>query len=293
MDFTVLGITAVTVLLAVVVAGILFIRWRRNRYRFSTRALLVTVAVLCCGLFAIVRFVVPIFEHRWAVRQIHASGGTTLFPEDYASYEEKHKAGYESSRSRRNYWRDVSAIRARGDREAIAAAEHLASIPELQMVDLYRVTDAGLGAICQIAPHPSLKYINLFECHITGTGLSDLSNLKNVLGLFFNTCQVDDAALARFKSMPALRDLWLIEEGKSADPSRFTEKSFAEIGRIESLELLRLTNLRISDDAARQLHSLKRLKTLSLGYCQISDTAVEELRTALPDCEVKRFDNNE
>ena len=138
MDSIVLGITLVTVLIAVVVAGKLFIRWRRNRYRFSMRAQLLAFAVVGCGLFAILRLVVPTLEHRWAIRQIHVSGATTRFPEDYASYEEQQQPGYQSSRNRRNYWRNVSRICVSGDREAIAVARQLTAIPELESVDLSR-----------------------------------------------------------------------------------------------------------------------------------------------------------
>jgi Leucine Rich repeat len=291
MDSIVLGTTLVTVLVAVVVAGKLFIRWRHNRYRFSMRALLLAFAVVGCGLFAILRLAVPPFEHRWAIRQIHVSGATTRFPEDNASYEEKQKPGYQSSRDRRNYWRDVNTIRVSGDREAIAVAGQLTSIPELQSVDLFGITDVGLEAICHVAPHTSLELICLFDSHITGTGLSDSSDLKNVHMLFLNTCQIDDAALARFRSMPALRDLTFFEESKSGLRSRFTEKGFAEIGRIDTLQSLRLTDLPISDAAAGHLHNLKGLKTLTLNSCQISDPALEQLREALPDCRLNRYLN--
>jgi len=291
MDSILLGITLVTVLIAVVVAGKLFIRWRRNRYRFSMRSQLLAFAVVGCGLFVILRLVVPTLEHRWAIRQIHVSGATTRFPEDYASYEEQQKPGYQSSRNRRNYWRDVSRICVSGEREAIAVARQLTAIPELESVDLHGVTDVGLEAICRAAPHASLKLIGLFDSQITGTALSDLSDLTTVRMLFINTCQIDDAALACFRSMPDLRELTFFEDSKLGLRSRFTEKGFAEIGRIVNLRSLRLTDLPISDAAARHLHRLKQLKTLTLNDCRISDQAVEELRKALPDCRLNRYLN--
>jgi hypothetical protein len=289
MDAIVLGTTLVTVLIAFVVAGKLFIRWRRNSYRFNMRALLLAFAIVGCGLFVILRMVVPTFEHRWAIRQIHVSGATTRFPEDHASYEEQQLPGYQSSRDRRNYWRDVSTICVSGDREAIAVARQIASVPELESVDLNGVTDVGLEAICQAAPQTSLKLIGLYDSHITGTALSDLSDLTTVRMLFINTCQIDDAALADFRSMPDLRELTFFEESKSGLRSRFAEKGFAEIGRIVNLRSLRLTDLPISDAAARHLHGLKQMKTLTLNDCRISDQAVEELRKALRDCRLNRY----
>jgi hypothetical protein len=283
-DAIILGATAFGALTVMVVIGLQFIRWRRNRFRFRIRTLLFVFAIVGCSLFAILQFIVPTFEHRWAIRQIHASGGRTIFPEDYE------KGDYNESRRRANYWRDVSTVKVRGNREAITVAKHLESIPELKMVDLHGVTDRGLEAICQVGRRLSLEYICLFDSEITGADLSDMSNLKSVHELFFNTCQVDAAALAHFRSLPSLRELWIVEEGRPANPARYTQECFSEIGRMEDLEHLWFTNLQVSDAAARRLHNLKRLKVLKLGFCQISDQSIADLQQALPNCEIRIYE---
>jgi Leucine Rich repeat len=284
MDVIVLAIAVVTVIIMLAVAGFLLIRWRRHQYRFSMRALMLTVAVVAGGLTVVLQFILPKFEHRWAVHQIYISGGRVNFPDD----SEREEHDYDPRRLLRNYWRGVSSINVGGDQEAIAVAKLLESIPELQMVRFYGVTDAGLEAICQMGPYPSLVALDFDDSRITGAGLSDTSSLQNVRSLFFNTCQVDASAMARFKSMPALRGLWLIEEGKSANPARYPEESFAEIGSLDNLELLHLTNLQITDAAARHLSGLKRLKILRLSHCKISDSALQELRRTLPSCQLTR-----
>ncbi len=283
MDVIVLGTTAVALLAALVVGVVLLVRWRRRRYRFSLRALLLTFLVVGCGLFAVQRFLLPVLQHRWAIWQIHSAGGS-ITPEDFEDAHLRPPNHWQSQ----NIWSGVSDVAADGDREAIAVAQHLASVPELQCANLHYVTDAGLEAICRAAPHTSISNIGLYRSHISGNGVSDMSGLKNLRQLFLNTCQLDDAALDRFRSIPDLRYLYLLEWGKPPNPTRFTETSFAEIGRLKNLELLSLGGLEVPDAAARHLHNLKRLKTLRLTYCQVSDQALEELREALPDCQLTR-----
>jgi len=289
MDVIVLGIAAVTALVAIVLAGSLLIRWHRNQFRFNMRALMLTVAVVAGGLAVILQFILPMFEHRWALHQVKVAGGRINFPED----EEQHEPGYDPRRHRWNYWRGVTSINVGGDQEAIAVAKHLESIPELQQVRLYGVTDIGLDAILRLDTNPTLSNLDFYDSQISSTGFSDASNVKNIQGLFFNTCQVDGATLACLKSMPALHELWLLEEGKLANPGRYTLDSFAEIGDLENLEVLRLTNLQISDNAALYLHNLKRLKKLSLNGCQMSEQSLADIQAALPECEIICHDRDD
>ncbi len=287
MDVIVLGTTAVVLLAAIVAAVVLLTRWRRRRHRFSLRSLFLAFLVVGCVLFAVVQFLVPALHHRWAIEQIHAVGGWTMFPDDY---EELRAHGSTTPRNwlTRNYWRGVASVRADNDWEAAAVAQHLASVRELEVVDLHHVTEVGLDDVCRVLPRTSAKVIGVYDSNIRGKGLSDMSDLTNVRELFFNTCQVDDAAFARFTSIPDLRQFYFLDEANPPNPPRLTDASFAEIGRFENLDLLHLSRQQASDAAARSLHGLKRLKTLRLVLCQISDQALADLREALPDCRLTR-----
>jgi hypothetical protein len=277
---TVAGVAAIIVLLALVM---LSIRWRRNGYRFSLRKLLAAFAVASCGLFGVMRFVMPTITHRWAVYNIDRSNGGVLFRQDVGT----DSLSFHRSAISRNRWRDVDVVVASNDAEAIAVAAQLRHLPEVRQVHLFgAVTDAGLAAVCSIGSHPSLEGIELLGSPVTAAGLSHLAKLKQIRMLFFNTCPIHDFDLECLESLDDIRDLTLLEEGTTANPNRFTEPGFREVGQIKKLEKLWLANLKVSDAAARHLKNLTHLKRLQLSRCQISDEVIAELRQALPQCEV-------
>src|SRR6185312_13622532 len=98
-------------------------------------------------------------------------------------------------------------------------------------------------------------------------------------------CPIQDADLATLKSLATLRDLTLLEEGKTGNSKRFTEAGFREVGQLKQLKKLWFANLEISDPAAEHLKNLTGLKKLQLSRCQISDDAIGGLRQALPQTE--------
>jgi Leucine-rich repeat (LRR) protein len=138
-------------------------------------------------------------------------------------------------------------------------------------------------------PIHRLQQSIFFQSPISAVGLSHLTNLPQLRELFFNTCPINDSDLASLKSIATLRRLTLLEEAKQANPNRFSERGFQEIGQLKSLDFLWLVRLKVSDAAARHLKGLTNLKMLQLSRCQVSDQAVAELREALPNCEIKIF----
>jgi hypothetical protein len=228
MDILVLSIVAVLSFLILIAAGLLLRRWRRNGYRFSLRKLLAAFAVIACGLFGVMRFLMPTITHRWAVYNIDRSNGRVLFRQDVGPDEHSLQRSIDS----RNRWRDVESVVASNDAEAIAVAAQLRHLPEVHQVHLFdKVTDAGIAAVCSIGSHPSLEGIELLGSPVTAAGLSHLAKLKEIRWLFFNTCPIHDSDLECLKSLDSLRDLTLLEEGTPANPSRFAEPGFREIGR--------------------------------------------------------------
>src|SRR5688500_16714888 len=77
------GTACLLTLGGLVVVIFLLVRWRRNRYRFSLRGLLLSFAVVGSMLFLFLQFVRPKIAHWWAIRQIYISGGAVLFESDY------------------------------------------------------------------------------------------------------------------------------------------------------------------------------------------------------------------
>jgi hypothetical protein len=107
--------------------------------------------------------------------------------------------------------------------------------------------------------------------------LARIKNLPRLHTLFLNTCPIREADLTALKSLKIVTNLTLLEEARQANPRRFTDRGFVEIGKAEHLESLLLVNLNISDMAAGHLHGLSNLKSLRIIRCRIPDEAVTSL----------------
>jgi hypothetical protein len=281
-DVVVIVVVVAAIIVAACAAIVLFIRWRRNRFQFSIRALLVSFVALSCALFAYMHWIAPMVAHRWAIQNIYSSGGEVLFRDDF----QPGSANIYSDPSKANPWRGVSILHARSDALAMTVSRELRHLPEADSLFLSsKVTDVGLAALCDNADQSSIDTVDLSGSQVTGEGLSHLVSLKHLRRLFVNSCPIHDADLAALKSLPTLRDLTLLEEGKTRNSKRFTEAGFREVGQLKQLEKLWLANLQIPDPAAEHLKNLTGLKKLQLSRCQISDDAIRGLRQALPQTE--------
>jgi hypothetical protein len=279
-----LSFVALEVVLIFVAASLLFISWRRQSYRFGLRWLLLSFGVAACALFVLMQHAVPTATHRWAIRRITNSGGQVIF---YDSANAQYMSEESRRRLQQQAWRRVLTLSLSDDAAAIEAAAHFEFLPEVRSVYLgQNVSDTGLQEFCDAARDRSLDSLGLLGSSITTAGLSDLAKLERLPMLFIHDGAVDDNGLAQLKLIPGLKSLWLLEQVDIGKPDRFTPKGFAEIGKLNRLESLQLHGLKITDSAARQLHGLSRLQCLMLDQCEISDAALDDLRAALPTCNV-------
>jgi hypothetical protein len=104
--------------------------------------------------------------------------------------------------------------------------------------------------------------------------LSPLAELKNLELLELENTQVSDLSpLAELKNLELLE----LDNTQVSDLSPLAE--------LKNLELLWLHNTQVSD--VSPLAELKSLKKLYLDNTQVSDEQVQELRQALPNCEIR------
>jgi len=283
MDLLVLILVALSALLALIGTGVLFTRWRRNRYRFDIRTLLILFALLGGGIFTLQRFIVPICAHRWAIHTVYESGADVVFRDDAFEASE----GLYNDPRIDNAWREVRLLQCSTDGQTATVASQLKNLSEAKGLILFGgVTDKGLKAICENGMNSSLGEIVLFETPVTATGLAELAKLNQLQMLTFRSCPIKGADLTGLTSVATLRNLILQERGSSANPNRIDKLGFRAIGQMQNLENLGLDNLSISDEAAGELKNLKQLKMLSLFNCQISYAAINNLRQALPQCKL-------
>ena len=279
-----IGMACLLMLIGLIVVSFLLAHWRRNRYRFSLRGLLLSFAVVGSTLFLVLQFVRPKIVHWWAIRQIYVSGGAVLFESD----NQRDAGDLYSDLTIANAVDDVFIVHIGNDREALAIADQLRHVPEAKTLFLGRaVTDVGLTAVCNCGAHPSIEIVDFHSSQITEVGLVHLTKLPKLHTLFFNTCQLSDSDLKAFSRLPNVTSLTLLEEGPQANPGRFSNGGFEELGNAHNLESLVLVRLKISDRAAGCLHSLTNLKSLLIHRCHISDEAAAALRQALPRCKIK------
>jgi 4-amino-4-deoxy-L-arabinose transferase-like glycosyltransferase len=175
---------------------------------------------------------------------------------------------------------------ARDDNRAGVVAHELVNLPEVKRFCLIDVSDKGLTEICNAAADRSIDGLYFIESPVTSRGLNRLATVKSVWHLSFNTCPISDGDLTPLKTVSGLKALSLVEEDNNANPARFSERGFQQVGQIEGLNRLLMVGLTISDASAVYLKTLSNLKSLIIRNCRISDESVSELRKSLPTCQV-------
>jgi hypothetical protein len=175
----------------------------------------------------------------------------------------------------------------------LAALRPLGELRRINLDNAYKVTDAGLAHLSGLT---HLREINFHHTKVTGSGLGSLANAKGLHRVYLNE-QSDAAliALAKIGKLHALEEaLTAAEERPSsnADVSRFmirgpvTDVGLKEVTAFPNMVHLHIESEKITAASLPFLKSLKKLKRLDAGF-PISDEQREELKKALPGCEIR------
>lgn len=133
-------------------------------------------------------------------------------------------------------------------------------------------TAAHLPALTQ------LVWLDLAGTKITDESMSSIAELPNLVRLSVRQTGVGNRGLNRAYALTDLRQLLL-------DGTKITNDGLAGIEKLSDLETLMINQTAVDDDGLHYLYALKKLKLVSVGP-NVSEAAAEELRKALPDCEV-------
>ncbi|GMV88913.1 MAG: hypothetical protein AMXMBFR81_18440 [Chthonomonas sp.] len=170
---------------------------------------------------------------------------------------------------------DVSPLSGLADLQNLnLGATHVSDLSPLAgLLDLHRL-DLSFTSPSNLSPLSGLAALR--NLHLTGTPVSDvspLSGLKSLEGLFLGGTSVADAS--PLAGLVALRAL-------SLHGTQVSDVS--PLSGLTALEWLDLEDTPILD--VRPLSGLKALRSLWLRGTQVSPEAVEELRRALPECDI-------
>ena len=142
-------------------------------------------------------------------------------------------------------------------RQSGALAMPLAQNTNLLEVDFNLVGDkVDDSTLSQLAPADQQVFaLNLAKTKITDDGLKVLEPLKNLRRLHLENTKIGDAGLAHLKDLT-------------------------------NLEYLNLYGTQVTDSGLSQLEGLKNLKAIYLWQTKVTPAGVENLKKALPKCEI-------
>jgi hypothetical protein len=149
------------------------------------------------------------------------------------------------------------------------AMRHISALPNLRMLMAQGTvaTDAGFKSLSH---SKTIEYIWGRECpNLKGAGFAALAEMPALKGLAVSCKFVDDAALGKLPSFPALKELM---------PMDVSDDGFRHVGRCRQLESLILMYCRDTTDVATEhIQALPNLKKYHAGYTQITDRTLEML----------------
>ncbi|MEX2287792.1 MAG: PQQ-binding-like beta-propeller repeat protein [Planctomycetaceae bacterium] len=140
------------------------------------------------------------------------------------------------------------------------------------------VTDDGLAYLKHF---PKLKNLQVFHLNnVTDAGLAHIAGLTNLDFLRLDGVKATDDGLAHLKGLTKLKTLELMgTEIKGA--------GLIHIKDLTGLEKLSLSfNSDLTDAALVHLKGLTNLKTLALDDTNVTPAGVDELKKALPNCQI-------
>jgi hypothetical protein len=176
------------------------------------------------------------------------------------------------------------------------AFKKITTLPWLESLKFYRMTDRGLAAVAGL---PDLRQLALDGSEVTDAGLSRLSGLTRLKDLSLHACPVTDNGVKHLSNLAALEALTLT--GCRA----ITDRGVAVLASMPNLHSIGLEGCwRITDRGVGALAGMPSLTYLSLcrgsgfltrtlrrlGLSQNSEVglfspaAVEQLTAAHPDC---------
>jgi Leucine-rich repeat (LRR) protein len=180
----------------------------------------------------------------------------------------------------------------------------LSELKDLEHLILHRTPIDG-AALAGIGRMENLITLELCDVSVRDDDLKHLVNLKRLRRLRLDRTPVTGESMAWVAQLPSLQDLVLDGTAVDRDGLRRLEGhgslrslslNYVRLGRyslahLESLPQLANLSLHgapITDSSLESLLGLKRLKTLNVARTRLTAAALDQLRAALPECQILR-----
>ncbi len=274
------------------------IQRRPSWLRFSLRTLLVVMTVLCIWLGFKVN---AARRQREAVTAITKVGGDvwfdyqlTLSPSGSVAFSRPNALPHEPIWLRSlfgdNFFHKVLVAEAQpalhtGTFE-FSDLNWLAGLPDLTVLilDGIKIKKDTITArrpvidsdMCMIAQLDQLRSLGLNHTAISGEGISQLANKRNLKVLSFMDTPITDSGLEVISGLASIEDLTLYD-------TRITNEGLRHLERLPHLSQFDLWDYKITDDGIRYLKQLKGLQSLTLRSTNVTDDGVRDLKAALPN----------
>jgi hypothetical protein len=159
--------------------------------------------------------------------------------------------------------------------------ESLSRLRNLRVLCL-RQTSVSDATLAHVSVLKDLEQLELSSTNVSDDGMKHLASLSQLTNLDLTHTRVGDLGLEYISRLPRVRYLRL-------GSTNTTDAGLLALARTTSLEQLYLWPCNISDSGLPPLKSLTNLKELNIGP-DVTKEAAEELRAALPKCEIRRID---
>lgn len=198
---------------------------------------------------------------------------------------------------------DLDLSETRVNDEALARLLEFPSLTKLKLNDT-AVSNAGMATLKQMT---KLNTLELEATKVEDAGLADLMDLKNLEDLHLCRSKISDAGLAHVGQMTSLVSLSLVRTGIRGDGLAHL-KNLAKLQKLDldsteiddaklrfltpltSLVYLELFGSKITDAGLVHLKPLRELKNLLLRRTEVTDEGVANLKKALPNLEIWRYE---
>jgi len=159
-----------------------------------------------------------------------------------------------------------------------AGLAYLQGMKELKRLYLSK-TQIGDEGISHLAKLSKLEGIILNDTNITDAGLAHLKGLGNLNMLYLQNTRVTDAGLEHLKGSAHLEQLWL-------GGTKITDAGLVHIRGLTNLQSLSLERTEVTDKGLVDLNPLTALNELFLQQTNVTIDGYENLKGALPECQI-------